>query len=131
MKKLPQIIDGRRKNAKIFQALFQNIPNLKIQQETGQSSWFGFVLILPNKEIRSKFMDLLKQNNIEFRPVIAGNFCRNVAIKYYNYSIHENLNNSDIIHDCGIYIGNHCSDITNQLFFVRNLIVNFLATESS
>lgn len=124
LKKLPHIIDGRRKNAEIFQSLFQNIPNLKIQQETGQSSWFGFVLILPNKEIRSKFMSLLKKNNIEYRPVIAGNFCRNPTIKYYNYSIHQNLNNSDIVHDCGIYIGNHCSNISSQLHLVRNLLIS-------
>lgn len=126
LKKLPQILNGRRKNAKLFQSLFQNIPNLKIQHETGQSSWFGFVFILPSKDIRSKFMNLLKQNNIEFRPVIAGNFCRNTTIKYYNYSIHDNLNNSDIVHDCGIYIGNHCSDISNQLHLIRNLLVLLL-----
>lgn len=123
LKKLPNIINGRRKNAKIFQNLFNNIPNVQIQQETGESSWFGFVLILSSHENRSLFMELLKKNNIEFRPVIAGNFCRNATIKYYNYSIHENLNNSDIIHDRGIYIGNHSSNISDQLHLVRDLLV--------
>lgn len=128
LKKLPSIIKGRRENAKIFQKLFSHIPNLKIQQETGHSSWFGFVLILPSKYVRSLFIEVLKKNNIEYRPIIAGNFCRNETIKYYDYSIHDNLNNSDIIHDCGIYIGNHTENISDQLHLVRDLLINLLQT---
>jgi CDP-6-deoxy-D-xylo-4-hexulose-3-dehydrase len=124
LKKLPKIIEGRRKNAKIFKELFINLSNVKIQKETGNSSWFGFVLILPSKEMRTKFINLLKKQNIEYRPVIAGNFCKNVTIKFYNYSIHDNLKNSDIIHDCGIYIGNHCHDISKQLYIVRDIVLN-------
>ena len=126
LKKLKTIIDGRRENAKIFKKLFNNLPNLKIQQETGQSSWFGFIIILPNIEIRALFIKLLQKNNIEYRPVIAGNFCKNTTIKYYNYSIHENLDNSDIIHERGIYIGNSHLNISDQLYLVRDLLMTLL-----
>ncbi len=123
LKKLPNIINGRRKNANIFKKLFNNLPNVQIQQETGESSWFGFVLILSSRKVRASFIKLLQKNKIEFRPVIGGNFCRNDTIKYYDYSIHENLNNSDIIHDRGIYIGNHASNISDQLHLIRDLLV--------
>jgi CDP-6-deoxy-D-xylo-4-hexulose-3-dehydrase len=126
LKKLKTIIDGRRENAKIFKKLFNNLPNLKIQQETGQSSWFGFIIILPSIEIRALFIKLLQKNKIEYRPVIAGNFCKNTTIKYYNYSIHENLDNSDIIHERGIYIGNHSLNISDQLYLVRDLLMTLL-----
>lgn len=126
LKKLKSIIDGRRKNAKIFKKIFNNLSNIKIQQETGQSSWFGFIIILPTIEIKDSLIKLLRKNNIEYRPVIAGNFCKNVTIKYYDYSIHENLNNSDIIHDRGIYIGNHSLNISDQLYVVRDLLTTLL-----
>ena len=116
LKKLPDIINGRRKNAEIFQQLFSDISGLSIQLETGKSSWFGFALVVENGvEVRDKLVNILSENEVECRPVVAGNFTRNPVVKYFDYSVHERLENSDLINDCGFFIGNHHFDIGNKL----------------
>ena len=42
VKKLDALIDGRRRNADVFQRLMANHPVLELQAEVGKSSWFGF-----------------------------------------------------------------------------------------
>ena len=56
LKKLPNYIKQRRKNAKVFYKLFKNDNRFIIQQEIGESSWFGFSLIINNKVNRSEII---------------------------------------------------------------------------
>ena len=52
LKKLPKLIEGRRNNAKIFQDKLSEHPLFTLQTEIGESSWFGFSLVLkPNVKI--------------------------------------------------------------------------------
>ena len=44
--RLPQMIAERRKNGAALQAAMADHPVLQIQQEIGQSSWFGFSLVI-------------------------------------------------------------------------------------
>lgn len=120
--KLPDMIEKRRQNGEIFKDLFKDVPIVTIQQETGKSSWFGFALIFHIKEMKNRFIKLLRDNGIECRPIVAGNFCKNPVIKYFDYTIHGDLKNSNAIHDCGIYVGNHHVPITKQLLLIKNLI---------
>lgn len=120
--KLPDVIEGRRRNGQLFQKLFEDVSLIKTQKETGESSWFGFALILPSKGVKNKFIKLLVDNGIECRPIVAGNFCKNPVIKYFDYTIHNNLTNSDIIHECGLYVGNHHVPLTKQLYLIRELV---------
>ena len=70
--------------------LFKNDDRFKIQKEIGESSWFGFSLIINNKSInRKSVIKLLGDNNIDCRPIVTGNFARNEVMKYFNYSIHN------------------------------------------
>ena len=46
LKKLPSFITQRRENAKLFQDLFHDHSSILIQQEVGQSSWFGFSMVI-------------------------------------------------------------------------------------
>ncbi|WP_235201340.1 DegT/DnrJ/EryC1/StrS family aminotransferase [Microbacterium sp. CH12i] len=46
LKKVPALIAGRRANARHFQERFAGIPSVRLQRETGESSWFGFSLVL-------------------------------------------------------------------------------------
>jgi len=123
LKKLQSIVDGRRKNALIFQKLFSEIPGLSIQKETGDSSWFGFALMIAEgKTKRDHLVKLLSSKGIDCRPVVAGNFVRNPVIKYFDYSVQGDLKNSEFISDCGFFIGNHHYDISSELESISNLI---------
>ena len=44
--KLPNFISERRKNGALFQNTMNTHPDLMIQEEIGNSSWFGFSLVI-------------------------------------------------------------------------------------
>tara|TARA_B110000879_G_scaffold211308_1_gene303625 strand:+ start:2072 stop:3256 length:1185 start_codon:yes stop_codon:yes gene_type:complete len=121
LKKLPKFIDQRRKNAEYFVELFSNHPFLYIQKEIGSSSWFGFSLILKEKSpiSRSDLVSMLVKNEIECRPIVTGNFLKNVEVlKYFDYEISGTLKNADYIDKQGLFVGNHHVCIKNELDFL-------------
>ncbi|HIF9286939.1 TPA: DegT/DnrJ/EryC1/StrS family aminotransferase [Photobacterium damselae] len=121
--KLPSIIEGRQANAVVFQEIFSKIDGVHIQKETGKSSWFGFALIIDaGKEKRDELVKVLMANGVDCRPIVAGNFVRNDVVKYFDYGVQGELINSDIITDCGLFIGNHHYNIEAELTNVAKLI---------
>lgn len=123
LKRLPEIINMRRRNAKDFASIFVNHPSILIQKEIGQSSWFGFSMIVrPNSNLsRHKLLKVLELKGFETRPIVAGNFTRNPVIKYFDYEIADGLKNADYIHYNGCFIGNHgysCSAMMKDLEIV-------------
>lgn len=124
LKKLPDFIINRRKNAKHFINLFKDHPDFFIQREIGKSSWFGFSLIIkPNSNIkRSDIIKKLNDYEIECRPIVTGDFTQNEVMKYINYEIHNDLVNAKYLHDNGFFVGNHQVLITEQINFLHNLL---------
>lgn len=126
IKKLPSIIKKRRNNAKEFIRLFKDDERYIIQSEIGQSSWFGFSLLInPNFKTNINRKELIKKlsaNKIECRPIVAGNFVRNEVIKYFDYTISGDLRNADYIHDHGLFIGNHHFDISKNLELLKTIL---------
>lgn len=107
--KLDRIISQRRENATYFKEKISIFEDIQIQKEVEESSWFGFAIILKGKYEgkRQQLVEILRKNNIEVRPIVAGNFTRNKAIEYLNYEIYGKLKNADFIHDNGLFVGNH------------------------
>jgi CDP-6-deoxy-D-xylo-4-hexulose-3-dehydrase len=126
LKKLPSIINMRRANAKFFQKIFSNVEGIQIQQEIGNSSWFGFSLIIESSTMRNKLVSEFIKNGVECRPIAAGNFTRQDVIRYFNYEVYGKLVNSDIIHYDGLFIGNHHYDICDKLKKVANIVFHVL-----
>ena len=55
LKRLPNIISERRKNARLIKEILYNHPDIMIQEEIGESSWFGFSLVIrPNSKLKEK-----------------------------------------------------------------------------
>lgn len=124
MKKLPAFIDERRKNARHFQELFQNHRELLIQKEVGESSWFGFSLVIrrDSKWTRKELVQKLSKANIECRPIVAGNFAKNEALKWFQHSIHGELKNAEWIDQNGLFVGNHQHDIRKEINHLANIL---------
>jgi len=124
LKKMDRIISTRRKNAQYFAKEMHKIEGIRIQKEIGESSWFGFALILEGKNIgkRKELVELLSNNDVEVRPIVAGNFTRNPVIKYIDYSIYGELKNADDIHDNGFFVGNHSEKNYTQVDMLVALI---------
>ena len=123
VKKLDQFIDIRRKNASHFKLVMKDNPYFMIQTEISKSSWFGFSLIIkPNSGIsRKDLIRFLKENLIDYRPIVTGSFAKQPVIKYLNVDLTQDLSNADYVHNNGLFIGNHHIDIRNKL----NLILKF------
>lgn len=109
IKKWDRIIGQRRKNAKYFQQKLDEISGIRTQKEIGESSYFGFPIILEkeNRGRRDEVIKYLVEKEIEVRPIVAGNFTKNQAVKYMNYSIYGTLDNANEIHENGFFVGNH------------------------
>jgi len=127
LKKLPEIIKGRRENAAYFVDQVSNIKGIQVQQETGESSWFGFALMFENTETRNKAVKQLSEQKVDCRPIVAGNFVNNPAIKFFDYEIHNNLKQADRIEQCGLFIGNHHYDVKEQIDHVIKLLQNIVS----
>ncbi len=94
---------------------------------TKSSSWFCFPLILkPNVPFtRNQFSEFLIDKKIENRPIMAGNVKRQPALKYFNYRSSD-LKNSDLIHNNGIFWGNHQGIDLDQCQYVADCVDEFM-----
>jgi CDP-6-deoxy-D-xylo-4-hexulose-3-dehydrase len=124
LKKLPLFLEQRRKNAKVFMELFKDHPDFIIQTDTDNSSWFGFSLIIrPDSDRQRKdVINKLRENNVECRPIVTGNFTRNEVMKYFDYQIHQTLENADYLHDNGFFVGNGHSLLDGNIRYLFNLL---------
>ncbi|MCG9601182.1 DegT/DnrJ/EryC1/StrS family aminotransferase [Vibrio sp. Isolate31] len=125
LKKLPNFIEIRRKNAKLFQNLFTNHPYLLIQQETGSSSWFGFSLIIKENSPynRADLVKLLFENGIECRPIVTGNFLKNKEVlEHFDYEVSGSLEAAEYLDEYGLFVGNHQNDIEKEIRILSEIL---------
>ena len=124
LKKLDGIIEERRKNASLFKSAFAEFDFLSTQKEIGESSWFGFSIILKENAPfnRKQLIDKLTQNEIECRPIVTGNFLKNDVLKYYDYEVFKDIRNAEHLDKNGLFIGNHHYPIKDEIDFVAEVI---------
>ena len=124
LKKLPSFIKNRQENGQYFTELFADHPYLTIQREVGQSSWFGFSLVIKEGagKQRKKLVNLLMENGVEVRPIVTGNFTKNEVVKYFEYEIHNELTNAEYVDKNGFFVGNHQTDIKDKIKALRALL---------
>lgn len=121
LEKIDGMIANRRENANYFRKKMKKFSQIRLQKEVGDSSWFGFSMVLEGDLAgkRPEFVGKLMSNNIEVRPIVAGNFTRNKVIEFMNYEIPQPLSASDDIHFNGFFIGNHSKNNFAEIdFFV-------------
>ncbi|GJD96653.1 DegT/DnrJ/EryC1/StrS family aminotransferase [Methylobacterium iners] len=117
LKKLPSIISARRDNAALFCEVMSEHPDLMIQKEIGESSWFGFSLVIRGGSdlTRKALVERLNNVGLESRPIVAGNFTRNPVINHLYSEIAGELVNADHVHNYGVFIGNHHYEIRDAI----------------
>lgn len=129
LQKLPDFIARRRENATCFEAHFKDHPTFQMQKELGESSWFGFALIIRSEkrdEInRADVVRSLMENGIEVRPIVTGNFAKNPVCEYFDSSISGDLKHAEEIDRYGFFAGNHHFDIKAQILYLEGLLAPF------
>ena len=126
--KLPSLLQGRRANAEAFEAEFGADDSILIQREIGESSWFGFSLIVLDHSNfdRLELVRALERKGIEVRPIVAGNFASKSVVKYFDYSVFGDLPNARLVDRSGLFIGNHHYDVTDMFDRVRDVLNELL-----
>ena len=132
LNKLPSFISVRRENALLFQEIMKEFPDFQIQSQLGNSSWFGFSLILKGglRGKRNELVRHLTAQGIESRPVVAGNFTKNPVIRHLDHAPIPDLPVADEIHRNGLFVGNHHYDLTEQLNLLRGVLRKFVGEGS-
>ncbi len=127
LKKVPMIVENRRKNSVLFKEVVKDFNAVISQQEIGNSSWFGFSMVLaPDCGVtRAAFVESLQKYGVECRPIVAGNFAKNeVVTKYFDYEISGTLKNAEYIDGAGLFIGNHHYALDKEMDALRAALTN-------
>jgi len=116
LKKLPTMLDMRRKNATYFQSKFKDDNRFIIQKEVGESSWFSFTMIIhPDSNLQRKdVFKALKDAKIGYRIITGGNFLEHDVIKYFDYEVTKSTNAS-YAHNNGFFVGNAPFDLIKEI----------------
>ena len=127
LRKFPNFLEERRKNAKVFKNLFYDSKSYRMQTEHGLSSWFGFSIILQGKLVgkRSELVEYLSRLDVESRPIVAGNFTRNPVMNHLEFNALPPLPVADEIHHQGLFIGNHHLNFEKEIRRLHQLLVDF------
>lgn len=125
--KMDEMIARRRANADYFKRITSDVGTILTQKEIGESSWFGFSIVLQNELSgrRKELITKLSEEGVESRPIVAGNFTKNPVIKYCPHRIAGSLSNSEYIDVNGFFIGNDSRDLTNEIKMVVDIIKEF------
>lgn len=124
LKKIPSLIAGRRENAAYFVERFSAIPAVRTQRETGQSSWFGFSMVLEGALAgrRSEVVRAFAAAGIESRPIVAGNFTRNPVMAHLDAIVPDALPAADKVDVDGLFVGNHHYPVREGIDIVAETI---------
>lgn len=129
LEKVDTFIENRIKNAEYFAKKIAKYSDLSMQKKIEKSSWFGFAIMLSGKldGKREHIVNYLQKSGIETRPIVSGNFTKQKALKYIDYSILGELKNADYIHDNGFFVGNHSVLISDKIDYLFEKIDEAIA----
>jgi CDP-6-deoxy-D-xylo-4-hexulose-3-dehydrase len=124
IKRLSTIVEERRKNASHWMSVMSRLPGVRIQKETGESSWFGFSMVFREHLAgrRREVVSALQKAGVETRPIVAGNFAKNPAMSFLEAVVPDALPHADEVHAEGLFIGNHHFDVRKELDIVAEVI---------
>jgi len=130
IKKLDGFISHRRANAAALVKESSRFQNIRLQKENGESSWFGFSLLLdgPLSGKRSLLIQALNKADIQSRPIVAGNFALNPVMKHLRHDPIPALPNADDIHQNGLFVGNHHFPMDKQIERLSEVLEEFEET---
>lgn len=126
--KLPKLVLNRQKNANYFYKTIGKIPDIKLQyvDELARSCYFGFSMVFMGKykDHRKDIVAELMKNNIQCRPIVAGNFALNPVMRHMDVEVVGKLPTANFIHKNGLFVGNSHLDLTEQIDLLYKVLSN-------
>lgn len=114
--KLDKYSMKRNRNFKLYR---KNLINTELKLKTNELDFISSFAIPVLAKNRDSIIDNLLKNNIEVRPLIAGNMGRKPMWKGKN----DDLPNCDLIDKNGFYVPNH-QDLTKEEILLITKIIN-------
>ena len=87
--------------------------------------WFLMILDGPARNLRYSLIEELTNKGIASRPIVAGNFTRNPVMKYLPHSPLSEMPNADVVHDHGLFVGNHHYKMENEFDLLDSALRKF------
>ena len=131
LRKLPDFLRNRRKNAAAFREAFSDVPGVEVVEHGPLSAAFGHAFVLEPKcrASRDGLAAHLEAGGVETRRVVSGNFLRHAAAEYYQFSVAGYApfgRRADELHDRGIMVGNHHYDCGDAILRLRDVVREYL-----
>ncbi|NBW04222.1 MAG: hypothetical protein EBR87_11045 [Cytophagia bacterium] len=127
--KFPKFLEMRIQNANYFKSKFANAEDFRIQSEIGNSSWFGFAIVLQGRLVgqRESLLTILSKAGIETRPIVSGNFLENPVMEHLPHVIHGDINVAHEIHVNGFFLGNSHLDLRNEIDLFHEVFRDYIS----
>ncbi len=134
IRKLDKFINRRRQNAKLLLSLmkiFSKFFLYQVEKENSFHSWFGFIIIIKDISTinREKLCNFLKNNGIETRAVVSGNFTSQPVVKNFKHRVVGKLTNSRKVMLNGFSIGIHQNLRKKDIEYIFTKFQKFLYIE--
>ena len=94
--------------------------------EQSRESEKKFIAIEKDIEHLNYVINELQKNKIECRPIVTGNFTKNEVMKYFDFNIHKELNNANVLHENGFFVGNSHYCLKDELNLLAKVINNYI-----
>lgn len=110
LRRLDEFNEQRRANALILEAALEKYSDrlrLVSEQRGGRSTWFGFSVIVADRQTRARLRDHLESRKIATRPIVAGNLALQPAFRDNPHRVVGDLATATSIGERGLFIGNH------------------------
>lgn len=86
-----------------------------IQSVSAGAVPFGFTLVFRNERECALAKQKLQAAGIEYRMITGGCFTEHPAASHYRWSAVDDLPNARYAHHCGLFIGNHPFNLSEQI----------------
>jgi len=125
LKRLTKNIEICRENFDYYYQRLSEMDKFYIPQYQFGNSSFSFPIISRYSSIEP-LKKMLKDNNIEYRPIISGNLLRHPAFKKYELCTRRALSNVEILHKQGLYVGNSQFVTNKQIDLLFNILEEYV-----
>ncbi|SCA63980.1 Lipopolysaccharide biosynthesis protein RfbH, partial [Chlamydiales bacterium SCGC AG-110-P3] len=131
--KLDGFLAIRRRNAEYFLGTIGKIDGLRLQRSPGNSSWFGFSMILEEhlEGQRGRLVEHLTKAQIECRPIVAGNFVNNPVVAHLPHTVSGSLHVADTVDSNGLFVGNSQDDLRSCIDHLQDTLSDFFPMQST
>ena len=79
------------------------------------------MVIKEDSLIKRNAVPITYKAQIEFRPIVSGNFLKNEVIKYFDYEISSNLTHAEHIDKNGFFVGNQQEDLSAEIKYLYKI----------